>query len=95
MNPTKDLLHQILNPKLSANERARLRCELAKLLEEARNFEAAREAMGELWQRVGERPNLEGLDQPTAADVLLRSGALTGYIGSTKQIAARREWRRI
>ena len=78
MNPTKDLLHQILNPELSANERARLRCELAKLLEEARNFEAAREAMGELWQRVGERPNLAGLDQLAAADVLLRSGALTG-----------------
>jgi CheY-like chemotaxis protein len=88
VNPTKDLLHQILNPKLAPNERARLRCELAKLLEEARNFEAAREAMGELWQRVGERPNLEGLDEPTAADVLLRSGALTGYIGSTKQIAS-------
>ncbi len=88
MNPTKDLLHQILNPKLSPNERARLRCELAKLLEEARNFEAAREAMGELWQRAGERPILEGLDQLTAADVLLRSGALTGYIGSTKQIAS-------
>jgi CheY-like chemotaxis protein len=88
VNPTKDLLHQILNPEVSANERARLRCELAKLLEEARNFEAAREAMGELWQRVGERPDLADLDQLAAADVLLRTGALTGYLGSTKQIAS-------
>ena len=56
MNLTKDLLHQILNPEVSANERARLRCELAKLLEEARNFEAAREAMGgtvaESWRKT-------------------------------------------
>ena len=91
MNPTKELLHQIINPKLSAGERAQLRCELAKQLEEARNFEAAREAMGELWRGVGERPNLENLDQGTAADVLLRGGALTGHIGSTKQVAGAQE----
>jgi CheY-like chemotaxis protein len=91
VNLTKDLLHQILDPKLSANERAHLRCELAKQLEQARNFEAAREAMGELWRGVGERPNLESLDQRTASEVLLRSGALTGYIGSTKQVAGSQE----
>jgi CheY-like chemotaxis protein len=68
-----------------------LRCRLARELEEAGNFEGAREAMGELWQRVGERPVLEGLDQETAADVLLRAGALTGWIGSAKQIEGAQE----
>lgn len=88
--PTQ-LLHQIADQSLSANKRAHLRCDLAKRLEEAGNFEAARAAMGELWQRVGDRPALASLDQETAAEVLLRAGALTGWIGSTKQIEGSQE----
>ena len=42
--------------------------------------------MGELWSRVGERPVLNELDEETAAEVLLRAGVLTGWIGSVKQI---------
>lgn len=91
MNFTKDLFQQLLDPKLSPNERALLRCQLAKELEEARNFEAARDAMGELWKGVGERPNLDNLAQLTAADVLLRVGTLTGFIGSTKQTGGSQE----
>ncbi len=91
MNSTKDLHHQILDPNLSTGERARLRCRLAKQLEEAGNYEAAREAMGELWPDVGESPNLEGLDQSVAGDVLLRAGALTGWIGSTRQMQGAQE----
>jgi tetratricopeptide (TPR) repeat protein len=91
MNLARQLLHQIADQSLSTNERAQLRCKLAKQLEEAGNYEAAREAMGELWQRVGERPALERLDQETAAEVLLRVGALTGWIGSTRQIEGSQE----
>lgn len=86
MNIPSRLLHQIADPSLAHCERAPLRCQLAKRLEEVGNYEAAREAMGELWQRVGERPNLEGLTESTAAEVLLRAGVLTGQIGSVKQI---------
>ena len=75
VNSAKELLHQIADPRLSNTEAAQLRCRLAKELEEAGNFEAAREALGELWQRVGERPVLNGLDKETAADVLLRAAA--------------------
>jgi tetratricopeptide (TPR) repeat protein len=60
-------------------------------LEEVGNYEAAREAMGELWSRVGERPVLDGLDEATAAEVLLRVGVLTGWLGSTKQIEGAQE----
>ncbi|MGI9104744.1 MAG: response regulator [Pyrinomonadaceae bacterium] len=80
------LLHQINDSTLSCSERAWLRCELARKLEEAGNYNAAQEALGELWQRIGERPNLEGLDQHTAAEVLLRVGVLFGWIGSTRQL---------
>src|SRR2546421_9921406 len=91
MNLAKDLLHKVADASLSDNERAQLRCRLARQLEEAGNYEAAREAMGELWQRVGERPALAGLDLESTADVLLVAGALTGWIGSTRQIQGAQE----
>ena len=86
MDLETELLRQINDSTLSCNERAWLRCELAKKLEEAGNYIAAQEALGELWQRIGERPNLEGLDQRTSAEVLLRVGVLFGWIGSTRQL---------
>jgi len=91
MKATKDILHLIADQSLSPSERAQLRCQLAGQLEEAGNYEGAREAMSGLWQRVGERPNLEGLDDETSAQVLLRVGALTGHIGSAKQIEGAQE----
>jgi CheY-like chemotaxis protein/tetratricopeptide (TPR) repeat protein len=42
--------------------------------------------MDELWSQIGERPIIDGLSPMMAAEVLLRSGALTGHIGSVKQI---------
>ena len=91
MNSTKDLLHRINDPILSSDEQAQLRCQLAKQLEQAWNFEAAREAMGQLWQRVGDLPDVKGLNERSKAEVLLRAGALTGWIGSTKQIDGAQE----
>lgn len=91
MSIQNQLLHQIADPSLTHSERARLRCQLAKELEDVGNYEAAREAMGELWSRVGERPSLDGLDQATAAEVLLRVGVITGWIGSAKQIEGAQE----
>lgn len=47
--------------------------------------------MGELWGNIGDPPNLENLDQRTTAEVLLRVGTLTGWLGSTKQIEGAQE----
>lgn len=91
MHLQTSLLRQLDNPKLSRNGRAELYCRLAKELEEAGNYEAARNALGELWQRIGERPKIEGLDQCIAAEVLLRAGSLTGWIGSAQQIEGAQE----
>jgi tetratricopeptide (TPR) repeat protein len=86
------LLHrQIDDPSLSRDERARLRCELAKRLEEAGDYNAAREALDELWPSFDERPQIGGLDGRMAAEVLLRVGTLVGWIGSTRQIAGAQE----
>lgn len=85
MTLTKELFHKIADPTATPDERARRRCALAKQLEMLGNYEAAREAMGEFWQGVGKRPVLNGLESRTAAEVLLRVGALTGWLGSSKQ----------
>lgn len=91
MNLAKQLFRQIDDPTLSSDERVRLRCQLAKELEDAGNYEAARGAMGDLWQRVGERPRIDDLELHTQAEVLLRAGALSGWIGSSKQIEGSQE----
>jgi CheY-like chemotaxis protein len=73
------------------DEQALLRCRLAKQLEELGNYEGAREAMADSWPGVGERPALEGLGGRAAAEVLLRAGVLTGWLGSAKQIEGAQE----
>jgi CheY-like chemotaxis protein len=86
-----ELLRQINDAALSPDERAWLRCELAKRLEEIGHYDAAQEALGGLWQQVGERPQLAGLDERTAGEVLLRAGVLVGWIGSTRAVAGAQE----
>lgn len=91
MKIMNQLLHQIADASLSHEARARLRCQLAKEFEDSGNYEGAREAMGEIWSRVGERPSVEGLERQTAAEVLLRSGVVTGQLGSVKQVETAQE----
>ncbi len=85
MDLQTSLTRLLEDPAMERNERAQLRCRTAKQLEEAGNYEAAREVMGELWRRIGDPPAIDGLNQATAAEVLLRSGVLTGWLGSAQQ----------
>ena len=91
MHLAKTLLEEIDNPSLTVNERASLRCRLARHQEAAGDYDAAREAMGELWQGLGARPMLEALDDETKAQVLQRAGAITGWLGSANQIEGSQE----
>lgn len=75
----------------SLSDRARLLCALAKEQAEAGEFEIARSTISEFWGRVGERPRLQGLDDVARAEVLLRAGALSGWIGSARQISGAQE----
>jgi CheY-like chemotaxis protein len=85
------LFRQIDDAALSYNERAWMRCDLAKRLEEAGNYDAARDVMGDLWQQIGERPQTEGLDERMTAEVFLRVGVLWGWIGSARQMKGAQE----
>lgn len=91
MNIQTSLAHQLARPSLPLDERARLCCQLAQELEESGDYEGARGALDPLWQRVGDEPNVEGLAQLTAAEVWLRAGTLTAWIGSARQIAGAQE----
>lgn len=76
---------------LTLVERAQLCCNLAKQLEKAGEYEAACEALNEFWHERDGSPKLDGLDQPTKAEVLLRVGALAGRLGSAHQAAGSQE----
>src|SRR3989442_6916358 len=76
---------------LTRIERAKLCCRVAKHFEKAGEYEAARQALNEFWPQTVEAPNFNDLDKPTAAELLLRIGALTGWLGSTAQAEGSQE----
>jgi tetratricopeptide (TPR) repeat protein len=73
------------------SERVHLLCARAQELAEAGEFESARSTICEFWDRISERPRLDGLDQPAQAELLLRAGVLSGWIGSAQQIGGAQE----
>lgn len=80
------LLRELENPSLSVDDRAELCCEITRELENKGEYEEARKVLSHYWPRIGEQPNLAGLEPNTAGEVLLRAGVLTGIIGSHRQI---------
>lgn len=76
---------------LTAIQQAELACKKAKQLEDAGEYEQARDALGELWPETEETTDLEGLDSTTRAEVLLRIGTLAGWIGSAYQATGTQE----
>ena len=91
MNLADERLKGLDNPSLTTDERALLRCRVAADLIHAGQYEAARESLGELWRGVGERPNVEGLAQRTAAEALFQSGVLSGKMGALGQVGGAQE----
>lgn len=84
-------MRELVNPNLSVGGRAELCCKLAREFENRGDYAEACEVMAAFWPRIGDRPELEGLAQPVAAEVLLRAGVLTGIVGSSRQITDAQE----
>src|SRR5437899_2364272 len=76
---------------LSDAERAELSCLLARQLEKAGDYEAACEALNEFWPERSGTPKLKGLNEKTKAEVLLRVGALSAWLGSANQTEGSQE----
>jgi transcriptional regulator with PAS, ATPase and Fis domain/Flp pilus assembly protein TadD len=91
MDLANQVSHRQITSTLPLEELVRLRCQAAKQLEEVGDYEAACDALSEWWEGVGKRPEVNELETGCAAEVLLRAGVLTGFIGSSRQIADAQE----
>ncbi len=70
----------------SAEERARQWCESVQRIVENGDYKSACQALEFYCTPLGSRPQgLEDLDKPMQAEVLMRAGVLTGWIGSASQ----------
>ncbi|MBA3242329.1 MAG: tetratricopeptide repeat protein [Acidobacteria bacterium] len=85
MTLAETLLRQLDDPTLTRDEQAMLRCRITADFEHRGQYEAAGNALAELWQGIGQRPILKGLPEGTAAEVLLRAGSLSGWLASAAQ----------
>src|SRR5260221_13514598 len=79
------------NIGLPRAEGADLSCRLAKQLEKAGKYELAYEELSEFWPDRNEPPKLDELDEHDRAQLLLRIGAIAGWLGSTDQTAGGQE----
>jgi CheY-like chemotaxis protein len=91
MTLADERLKELDNPSLTENERVLLRCRVAADLIHTGQYEAAREALGELWRGIGERPEVRNLPPVTAAEVLLQCGTLTGWLGCARSVEGAQE----
>lgn len=81
---------QAVSP-LTADEEAVFRCETALGLKDQADADGALKAMRPFWRRLGERPTTAGLDPSVAAEVLLTTGILTGWVGGRIENKAAQE----
>ncbi|MET0624722.1 MAG: hypothetical protein ABW250_17370 [Pyrinomonadaceae bacterium] len=86
MNLADERLKGLDSSALTQDERALIRCRVAADFIHRGQYDAAREALDELWRGVGQRPDVKGLDERTAAEALHQVGALSGWIGASRQV---------
>jgi len=68
------------------------RCRTAKELGIKGEYEAARETLGDLWPGIGKPPRIETLALADQAQLLHRIGALSGWLGSSGQVAGAQDY---
>ncbi|HEV7645634.1 MAG TPA: tetratricopeptide repeat protein [Pyrinomonadaceae bacterium] len=66
-------------------------CNAVKKIEDLGEYSRAAEEMGEWWLDVGKRPSVDGFSTEKKAAILARVGALSGWLGSARQIAGSQE----
>jgi tetratricopeptide (TPR) repeat protein len=91
MNLADERLKELDNPSLTENERVLLRCRVAADLIHRGQYEGAREALGELWLGIGQRPPERNLPPAVDAEVLLQCGTLTSWLGFVRNVSGAQE----
>ena len=84
MNLADTKLNQLLDPNLTPEKRALMRCEMVSDFILSGQYEAAQEELGVFWRGIGKRPDVQGLTETTGAEVLLQCGSLSGWLGTAK-----------
>jgi tetratricopeptide (TPR) repeat protein len=79
--------------KVFPNEEALSKCEIALELKDKAD-KNTHEIMQPLWQGIGQPPHTSGLLPGVAAEVLLSTGILAGWVGSRNQIKGAQEFAR-
>jgi len=87
MNLEDTRLKQLDALNLTPEDRAIVRCRVAAEYIYAGQYEIAQEALGDLWRGIGQRPKLDKLTPLITAEALLQCGVLSGWLGSTQQMA--------
>jgi tetratricopeptide (TPR) repeat protein len=82
---------RLASPKLDTSHQSRdgaalARCKVALEQRDNGDTRGALEIMRPLWRGIGTRPDTQGLQPETVADVLFSCGVLTGWIGNSNQI---------
>ncbi|MGH9960321.1 MAG: hypothetical protein ACREBC_24890, partial [Pyrinomonadaceae bacterium] len=70
---------------LTSAEEIQVFCTIAREQMEAGNYEAAC-AVLQRWWTIGEWPRVSGLEPPSSADLLFTTGALAGWVASSRQV---------
>lgn len=91
MTLADEYLKELDSLYLTKNEQISARCHAASDLINRGHYESAREALGELWPGIGERPVVSELPPEAEAEVLLQCGTLTGWLGSVRNISGAQE----
>ena len=91
MSLVDDKLRRLEVPGLKADETILHRCQVAADFIHAGQYEAAKDALGDLWHGIGSRPDLKGLSILTTAEVLLQCGVLSGWLGSIGHVPGSQE----
>ncbi|HJQ31041.1 MAG TPA: helix-turn-helix domain-containing protein [Pyrinomonadaceae bacterium] len=91
MTLADERLRELDNPLLTDKERVVLRCKVAADLIHKGQYEAAREALGELWRGVGQRSPMEDYPPEVRAEVLLQCGTLTRWFGNAQNLPGAQE----
>ncbi|HEX9962032.1 MAG TPA: helix-turn-helix domain-containing protein [Pyrinomonadaceae bacterium] len=74
------------------NTMAKICCQKARRFEDAGSYTTAESVMQPFWSGVGTRPHTERLEEDVKAEILLRCGVITGWIGNNKSIPHSQEW---
>jgi tetratricopeptide (TPR) repeat protein len=91
MTLADERLRELDTPSLTNEERILLRCRVAADLIHKGQYEAAREALGELWLGIGQRPPVTDLPPAVDAELLLQCGTLTRQFGNVRNVAGAQE----